>query len=152
MNGKSEEKEQAYYIVHHSVLSPVVLKVLEANELLTSKEAATVQEAVRKVGISRSAFYKYKDRVFPFRQFSQQSIVNMNLLLEHRPGVLSAVLGAIADRHGSILAISQGLPLHSVANASLTVDVTALSCGLAELFAALESVPGVREVKVLGQA
>ena len=51
---------QKYYIVSAEALPEVFIKVAEARRMLQVGEAATVGEAARMVGISRSAFYKYK--------------------------------------------------------------------------------------------
>lgn len=58
---------QKYYIVSAEALPEVFIKVAEARRMLQVGEAATVGEAARMVGISRSAFYKYKDAVRPSR-------------------------------------------------------------------------------------
>lgn len=54
---------QKYYIVSAEALPEVFIKVAEDRRMLQVGEAATVGEAARMVGISRSAFYKYKDAV-----------------------------------------------------------------------------------------
>ena len=58
-------KVSKYYIVEASALPEVFLKVAEAKQLLSTGKAATVNEATRLTGISRSAFYKYRDAVLP---------------------------------------------------------------------------------------
>ena len=50
-----------YYLVEASALPEVFVKVTEAKSLLETGEARTVAEAVDRAGLSRSAFYKYKD-------------------------------------------------------------------------------------------
>ena len=50
-----------YYIVAASALPEIFVKVAEAKRMMQTGEADTVGEAARLVGISRSAFYKYKD-------------------------------------------------------------------------------------------
>ena len=58
-----------YYIVEASALPEVFLKVAEAKRLLSTGEAATVNEATKMTDISRSAFYKYRDAVLPFHHY-----------------------------------------------------------------------------------
>ena len=60
--------ENVYYVVRGKAVPEVLLKVVEAKRLLESEKAATVQDAVSAVGISRSSFYKYKDDIFPFHE------------------------------------------------------------------------------------
>ena len=60
------KEDKNFFIVDKSVLPEIFLKVMEVKNLLESKKEKTVQDAVNRVGISRSAFYKYKDAVRPF--------------------------------------------------------------------------------------
>lgn len=53
-----------YFYVHKKILPNYLEKVLEAREMLDSREAATVTEATERVGISRNTYYRYKDYVF----------------------------------------------------------------------------------------
>ena len=54
-------EKKKYYLVSAEALPEVFIKVAEAKRMLQVGEADTVGEAARLVGISRSAFYKYKD-------------------------------------------------------------------------------------------
>ena len=45
-----------YYVVKQRALPEVLLKVVEAKRLVESKRVLSVQDAVDKVGISRSSF------------------------------------------------------------------------------------------------
>ncbi|MFR4402194.1 MAG: ACT domain-containing protein, partial [Peptococcus niger] len=54
------------YIVDERILPEAILKTAQTKELLAKFPALTINEAVKQIGISRSAFYKYRDGVFPF--------------------------------------------------------------------------------------
>ena len=60
-----------YYIVEAAALPEIFRKVVETRRLLDTGEAETVNQAVHAPGISRSAFYKYKDAVRPFQYVLQ---------------------------------------------------------------------------------
>ena len=49
-------------LVDAAILPEVFGKVLQAKEYLQSGQAETAAQAARLAGISRSAFYKYKDK------------------------------------------------------------------------------------------
>ena len=55
-----------YYLVERTLLPEVFQRVIEANEAIASGKAATASEAAKIAGLSRSAYYKYKDGVRPF--------------------------------------------------------------------------------------
>ena len=76
-----------YYLVEASVLPEIFAKVIEAKELLETGQVRTVADAVARVDISRSAFYKYKDFVSPFQDMSRGHLVTFNLELLDRQGV-----------------------------------------------------------------
>lgn len=145
------KKEPTFYLVQEDILPEAILKTVMAKELLLRGAANTVNEAVEKVDLSRSAFYKYKDKVFPFHQWSKGKIVTLALLMEHQPGVLSTVLNSIAGAKGSILTINQNLPLQGLANATLSIETAEMNQDLESLVAMIRGVDGVQDVRVVGQ-
>ena len=84
-------REIKYYIVAANALPEIFVKVAEAKRLLETGEKTTVNGAAREVGISRSAFYKYKDAVHPFQDMLHGRIVTLQTVLRDEPGVLSGV-------------------------------------------------------------
>lgn len=103
-------KHPQYYVVDAKALPDIFLKVAEAKRLLETGEAHTVNDAAGQVGISRSAFYKYKDSVRPFNDMLSGRIINVQILLKNEPGVLSAVLNHFARCGANILTINQSIP------------------------------------------
>lgn len=146
------EQRNKYYLVESSILPEAVRKTAEAKELLVRSEAATVNEAVAKVGISRSAYYKYKDGVFPFNDVSREKIVSIALVLEHRAGVLSKILNTLASKGANILTINQSIPLQGLANVSISIETVEMNCDLEEMLAALREIDGARSIKVVGHS
>ena len=80
-----------YFIVEAEAMPEIIRKVVEAKRLLETGEKTTVNGAAREVGISRSAFYKYKDAVHPFQDMLHGRIVTLQTVLRDEPGVLSGV-------------------------------------------------------------
>src|SRR5690554_2529792 len=112
----------SFLIVDPKVLPEIFTKVIQAKDLLRSGEAKNIQQAVSQIGISRSAFYKYKDSVFPFYEKNKTKVVTIALLLSHESGVLSKVLDTIAKAKGNILTINQNIPNHGVANVTISFE------------------------------
>mgnify|MGYP003314662828 CR=1 FL=1 len=96
-----------YYIVEASALPEVFLKVAEAKRLLSTGEAATVNEATKLTGISRSAFYKYRDAVLPFQNMMIGRIITFQLLLQDETGILSTLLNLFGIEFDSRLYIGR---------------------------------------------
>ena len=78
-----------YYIVAADALPEIFVKVAEAKRMMQTGEAATVGAATRLAGISRSAFYKYKDSVQPFNDMKAEHIITFYGMLKDNTGVLS---------------------------------------------------------------
>lgn len=132
-----------YYIVDSAVLPEIFSKVVEVKELLVTGEARTINEATAKVGISRSAFYKYKDTVRPFNDMLSGRIVTLRLTLKDHPGALSNALQGIAAMGGNVLTINQSVPAGGVAEASLDVETSALQVSMEELVGSIRNMSGV---------
>ena len=138
-----------YYIIESSALPEVFLKVAEAKRLLTTGEAATVNDAALMTGISRSAFYKYKDFVSPFQDMSRGHLVTFNLELLDRQGVLSSVLAIFAENGANILTINQSIPTNGCAAVTISAETSGLAETLEKLMADVAAVDGVVRVEVL---
>ena len=123
----------------------------EKKEILKRGEIKTINEAVERMGLSRSAYYKYKDYVFPFYEASKEKIITLSLLLEHKAGVLSRVLNTVASDSGSIMTINQGIPLQGVANTTISIETKDLTIDLEALLDKLRMIDGVKRLEVLGQ-
>lgn len=139
------------YIVDEKVLPMVLLKTIEAKELLKKGEANTIYEAVEKVGMSRSAYYKYKDYIFPLYEINQGKIITIHLLLSHDKGVLAQVLDEIAKSKASILTINQSIPTHGVANVTMAIEIKGMVIRIDELLLRLKKIEGVNDVHLLAR-
>ena len=107
------------------------------------REVKTVAEAVERVGISRSAFYKYKDSVVPFRDMKHGSIVTFHALLRDRKGVLSSLLAIFADTGANILTINQSIPTNGAALVTISATTENMPIGVDELIARVRGLDGV---------
>ncbi|WP_371752661.1 ACT domain-containing protein [Ferviditalea candida] len=150
-NVPKDLQDERFYMVRESILPEALLKTVQTKELLRQGEVKTVNEAVEKVGLSRSAFYKYKDGIFPLNQLERERIVTISMDLLHRSGILSGVLSMIAAHEGNVLTIHQTIPLQGMANVVITVDTSMMGDRLPKLMEALKKQDGVRRAAVIGQ-
>ncbi len=138
-----------YYIVEASALPEVFLKVAEAKRLLSTGEAATVNEATRMTDISRSAFYKYRDAVLPFQNMMTGRIVTFQLLLHDEPGLLSSLLTVFAEAKANIITINSIVPTNGTAVVTISAETIDLTMPLEEMLHKLGEFPGVVKAEVL---
>ncbi|SDK84516.1 ACT domain-containing protein [Natronincola ferrireducens] len=146
-----ETNETTYYIVKAEALPEVFLKTIEVKELLKRGEASTIFEAVEKVGMSRSAYYKYKDDIFPLYEMNTGRMITLALILDHLPGVLSEVLNQIAQSKASVLTINQNIPLHGVANVTVSLELKNIMMPIDRLIQTIEKIKGVKKVNIIAK-
>ena len=138
-----------YLIVEKSALPDYFLKVVEARRLLESGACAQVIDAVHAVGISRSTFYKYKDKILEPSQLTVGRKASLMLTLNHQAGMLSKVLTAMSACRANILTITQSLPIHGKASIMLSIDLSQLTEPMDALIESLDAIEGVENVRLL---
>jgi chorismate mutase len=147
-NPKGSER---YYLVREDILPEAVLKTMQVKELLAQGDAKTVHEAAERIGISRSAFYKYKDGIYALSKLDKERIVTISLDLQHRSGILSKVLAMVANYDGNVLTINQTIPLQGMANVVISVDTSTMGENMPLLLGALRDLDGAKRAQVIGQ-
>ncbi len=143
------ENNSKYYIVEASALPEVFLKVAEAKRLLATGEASTVNEAARIMGISRSAFYKYRDTVLPFQNMMTGRIITFQLLLHDAPGILSELLNTFADTKANILTINSIVPTNGCAVVTISAETMNVTMPLEDMLQQLRQSQGVIKAEIL---
>ncbi len=139
-------EKDTYLLVNSKLLPPVFSGVIKAKKLLSEGKATNTSQAVKMAGISRSAFYKYRDNVFEFEN-GNRSTVNLNAVLSDRVGVFSAMTTILYKNGANIITVNQGVPESGTAAVSLTVRTDNVKITLDELINQLKSVEGIISVK-----
>ena len=138
-----------FYLVSAEALPEIFIKVAEAKRMLQSGEVRTAGDAARTVGISRSAFYKYRDAVRPFNDMKTGRIITFYTMLKNNPGVLSNVLSIFAGSGANILTINQSIPTNGCAAVTISAETSGLAETLEQLMADVSALDGVVRVEVL---
>ena len=142
------DKKQ-YYIVSGDALPEVFVKVAEAKRMLQVGEARTVGDAARQVGISRSAFYKYKDSVQPFQNMRTGHIITFYALLKDNPGVLSDYLAIFAESGANILTINQTIPTNGCAGVTVSAETGEMTVSMDAMVSRINGAAGVLKFEIL---
>ncbi|WP_042475047.1 ACT domain-containing protein [Bacillus ndiopicus] len=140
---------QRYYLVREDVLTDAMQKTLEAKALLQTGAVASIWDAVKEVDLSRSAFYKYRDAVFPFHSIVQERILTLFLQLQDRKGSLAKLLETISEAYCNVLTIHQTIPIQGRANVTLSLDVTNMNVDLNELVQILKRLDFIESAEVI---
>ncbi len=140
-------EKDCFLVVNSKVLPSVYKNVLKAKTLLAEGKAPNASQAVKAVGISRSAFYKYKDYVFEYQCDSKNQNIHLNALLYDRAGVFSAMTATLYRYGVNIITVNQSMPINGTASVSLTISIGAIKVSLDELLQELRTVDGIISVK-----
>ena len=138
-----------YYIVEAAALPEVFVKVSEAKRLLSTGEAATVNDATQMTGISRSAFYKYRDAITPFQDIRSSRIITFQILLHDQPGALNNLLTILADHQANIMTINSIVPSNGSAVVTIAAETANLELPLEDLLQLLRQAQGVIKADIL---
>ncbi len=140
-----------YYVLKERAVPEVLLKVVEVKRLLARDRNVSIKDAVAQAGISRSTYYRYKEDISPLRREMKGKTINFTVQLEDKPGLLSALLKAIANHQGNILTIHQSIPIHGIALLTFSVQILSNMNNVEELFEEIQKQEGVCEVRLLGE-
>ena len=138
-----------YLIVHKSILPEYYETVLSVRRKLETGQVKDVSQACREAGISRSTYYKYKDAIYEPSEVEGGRRAVLSMLLDHAPGVLSALLQCVSGAGASVLTIDQSLPIHEKASVTLALDLGGMTVPLQKLLDGIGAVGGVENLRLI---
>jgi chorismate mutase len=138
-----------FLIINKKLVSETYTKVIEARELVANHQVKDISDACKKLGLSRSSYYKYKDLVFRLDENRMTRKAILSLLLDHYQGVLSEVLKMIANTNANVLTLTQNYPIHDKASVVIMLDILDMNGSLEELLIQLKQTKGVSNIQLL---
>ena len=139
-----------FYLVRKRAVPETLLKVVEVNRLLSAGKVKTIQEAVDRVGISRSSYYKFKNDIEEFHSSMAGMTLTLSMEISDETGILSDILREIADFGANILTIHQSIPIGGMASVSISMQVLKSSDNVSRLLENLERLSGIRKIRATG--
>ena len=137
-----------YLLVDMSILPEIYAKVVEANGYLQSGEATSESQAAKMAGISRSAYYKYKDKIFEYNE-QGDDVTAINAKLIDNAGVLSSVMNELYLAGANILAVNQSIPVNNIADVSITVRLSQTDVSTEDLISKIKNIGGVKSAEIV---
>jgi len=145
-----KEKEREFFIVDKRILPNSIQNVIKINEIV-QKEGISKYEAIKKVGISRSTYYKYKDYIKPFFESGKDTVFNINMAIHDEPGMISKIFNIIAEFNVNVLTITQNIPIDGIARITLALRTnTDAMRNLENMLEKITEQPGVTEIRIIG--
>lgn len=137
-----------YYLIDSSILPEVYSKVILAKGLIASGEALSATQAAKMAGISRSAYYKYKDKIFEYSEQGEDT-ATINAKLLDNAGVLSSVMNELYIDGANVLSVNQSIPVNGVADVSITVRIANADVSNESLLEKIKGISGVKSVELV---
>lgn len=144
--------DSKYILLDSSVVPEVFRKVIKAKRLISSGKYKSIKEILKKVDLSRSTFYKYKDHVFPYSKLHSDNIANLAFELEDVSGVLSSVLGILSGCGANVLTINQDIPINGIANVTVSVRTDNMAEDISSMLEKIKNTEGVSKAEILAIA
>lgn len=148
---EGEIRLEKFFLVREDILPEAMKKTIEVKKLIERGMVDSVAEAVQRVDLSRSAFYKYRDAVFPFHTMVKEKLITLFFHLEDRSGTLSQLLAVVANAGCNVLTIHQTIPIQGRANVTLSLNTNGMTEDINRLMAQLRRLEFVEKVEILGQ-
>ncbi|MEI6131215.1 MAG: ACT domain-containing protein [Bacillota bacterium] len=145
------DKNNEYFLVDSEVLPEVFGKVVAVKRLLLSGKYKSINEAALLEGLSRSAYYKYKDHIFPFYEMSREKVLTLFFVVENFSGILSRIIGCIADAHANIITINQNIPINGLADITISIETNEMEIDMEKMMNAISEIEGVRKQEILAR-
>ena len=142
-------QEPRYYLVEASALPEIFLKVAEAKRLLETGAVKTVNEAAKMTGISRSAFYKYRETVLPFQNMMTGRVITFQLWMHDEPGSLSSVLDVFSEHNANLQSINSIIPTNGSGIMTISAETINVTVSIEELLNQLRESRGVIKAEIL---
>lgn len=140
-----------FYLVDFAILPTAIKKTIQAKELLKNGTAETINAAVMKTGISRSAYYKYKDHVAPAFDDAGSGTATYFIVLQNDPAVFNKILRKCAKENVEILSMNRGLPVKKLVTLTLTVKTTDSQITQQTLTEEMQNIKGVKRFYAVGE-
>ena len=145
------DKSSTYFLVDAQVLPDVFMKVIEVKKILSKGRIKTINDAVKEAGMSRSAYYKYKDYVFPFYETSRGRVITLFFVVEDFSGILSSIINRIAQAKANIITINQNVPINGLADVTISIETAGMVKNIKELMEDTGTIEGVRRQEILAR-
>ncbi|MEB8170715.1 ACT domain-containing protein [Macrococcus caseolyticus] len=144
--------QKKFYLIREDVLPESVKKTLLIKDLLDKNPKLAIFDAVKKHDLSRSAYYKYKDTIFPVDEKTREKNLTIMVQVDDKVGLLSEILSFIALHNGSVLTIHQTIPIKEKTTITISLNATDIDMTINELIEAISSIEHVNDVKLLGMS
>lgn len=150
MDNKDYKK---FYLIREDVLPESVVKTLKVKDTLKNNPELSIYDAVKQHNLSRSAFYKYRETIFPVdAKMIDHKEFTLILYVNDIVGMLAQVLNTISQLQLSVLTIHQSVPMENKATITLSLNAKSTSLSIDDVVIALREVEHVSKVELISMS
>ena len=139
-----------YLIVDKGILPDYFDKVVEAKKLVKDGKVKNISEAIKKVGISRNTYYKYKEHILELNDNAKGKKAIISMVLVQKVGILSTVMNIIAYYSFGIWTINQNPPVNSQANVIIVIELDDGTVSIDDMLNRIREIDGVIKAHLVG--
>lgn len=139
-------KEQQFYLVDFSILPEAIKKTIRVKEMLKSGSSGTTNEAVHKVNMSRSAYYKYKDHVASADDDKEDRVVVLFIIMQDDMAVFGRILRRIAKEKQEVLSVNRTKISEKLYSSVITLKTKESAEDMESLYEALKETKGIQSL------
>lgn len=139
-------KEQQFYLVDFSILPEAIKKTIRVKEMLKSGSSGTINEAVHKVNMSRSAYYKHKDHVASADDDKEDRVVVLFIIMQDDMAVFGRILRRIAKEKQEVLSVNRTKISEKLYSSVITLKTKESAEDMESLYEALKEIKGIQSL------
>ena len=150
MSKLDNKDNRKFYLIREEVLPESVIKTLKVKDALKNNSNLSIYDAVKQFNLSRSAFYKYRETIFPVdEKILDQREFTLILYVNEIVGMLAQVLNAISQLQLSVLTIHQSVPIEDKATITLSLNARNSNLSIDEVIESLREINHVTKVDLI---
>ena len=150
MSKLDNKDNRKFYLIREDVLPESVIKTLKVKDALKNNSNLSIYDAVKQFNLSRSAFYKYRETIFPVdEKILDQREFTLILYVNDIVGMLAQVLNAISQLQLSVLTIHQSVPIEDKATITLSLNARNSNLSIDEVIESLREINHVTNVDLI---
>lgn len=129
-----------------SILPEAIKKTIRVKEMLKSGSPGTINEAVHKVNMSRSAYYKYKDHVASADDDKEDRVVVLFIIMQDDMAVFGRILRRIAKEKQEVLSVNRTKISEKLYSSVITLKTKESAGDMESLYEALKETKGIQSL------
>lgn len=142
-----------FFLIREDVLPESVVKTLKIKDALKNNPELSIYEAVKLFDLSRSAFYKYRETIFPVdEKMLDHREFTLILYVNDIVGMLAQVLNTVSKLQLSVLTIHQSVPMEEKATITLSLSAKDTTISIDEIIKALRNIEHVSKVELISMS